>query len=309
MAGTSHRGGQTSLPCGWQSSGSRLSLWPYRSSETRGATRGPQPAVPDLLQDPTHYRPRLQRYSCSRRSPKWAGRRRPWLGAAPELISPIWPTRDGADGPAFYVEGPHLPIAPRLVLVFNRDTGTFPIRRGDLTPTPLIRSHPLLWSLQIGMEKPSNLKLDCSWLRDAAVKASIEEWLGSQIVFSLASERVPQKLADHRLHLLSQRRQIWADRTRARDTSLARIKALDVMEDSRPLTAVEACERKKCREGVAEADLKFEMDLQQQSRQLWLAAGDANTKFFHQAANGRTLTGRSVINGQHSSNSLRVPSS
>ena len=70
-----------------------------------------------------------------------------------------------------------------------------------------------------------------------------------------------------------------------RDAGLARIQDLDIIDDSRPLKAFETCERKKCREDVAEADLRFEMDWMQRSRQLWLAAGDANTKFFHQAAN------------------------
>ena len=80
-----------------------------------------------------------------------------------------------------------------------------------------------------------------------------------------ASERVPKKLIGLRLHLLSQRRQIQADRTRVRDASLACIQALDVMEDSRPLTAFEACERKKRREVVAELDLRVEMDWRQRS--------------------------------------------
>ena len=62
MAGASHRGGQTGLPGGCQSIGSCLNLWPHRSSETRGAMRGPQSAVHDLLWDPAHYRRRLQRY-------------------------------------------------------------------------------------------------------------------------------------------------------------------------------------------------------------------------------------------------------
>ena len=59
------------------------------------------------------------------------------------------------------------------------------------------------------------------------------------------------------------------------------------MEDTRPLSAEEHAARKECRNVVAEADLKIEMDWRQRSRQLWLAAGDANTRFFHQVASGR----------------------
>ena len=46
-------------------------------------------------------------------------------------------------------------------------------------------------------------------------------------------------------------------------------------------------ERKACRDEVAKVDLHIEMDWRQRSRQLWLIAGDANTRFFHQVANGR----------------------
>ena len=130
-------------------------------------------------------------------------------------------------------------------------------------PRPLSTHTPFLWSSQVRMEKPPYFKLDRSWLRDVAVKASIEEWWGSQIVFGPASERLPQKLTGLRLHLLAQRHHIPADRTRARDAGLARIQALDIMEDSRPLTAFEACERKKCCEDVAEADITFEMGWRQ----------------------------------------------
>ena len=38
---------------------------------------------------------------------------------------------------------------------------------------------------------------------------------------------------------------------------------------------------------MVELDLRQEMDWRQRSRQLWLAVGDANIRYFHQVANGR----------------------
>ena len=42
-----------------------------------------------------------------------------------------------------------------------------------------------------------------------------------------------------------------------------------------------------CQRKVAEVDYRIEMDWRQRSRILWLAAGDANKRFFHQSTNGR----------------------
>ena len=65
-----------------------------------------------------------------------------------------------------------------------------------------------------------------------------------------------------------------------------------MLEDTRPLSVEEHAASKKLREGVAEADLKTEMDWRQRSRQLWLVACDANTWFLHQVASGRRRLNR-----------------
>ena len=66
-----------------------------------------------------------------------------------------------------------------------------------------------------------------------------------------------------------------------------RVRCLDAAEDVSPLSVEEDKERKMCQRKVAEVDYQIEMDWRQRSRILWLAAGDANTRFFHQSANGR----------------------
>ena len=74
---------------------------------------------------------------------------------------------------------------------------------------------------------------------------------------------------------------------RTRDDALSAIQELDVLEDTRPLSTKEHVTRKKLQDGVTEANLKTEMDWRQRSRKLRLAAGDANTRFFHQMTSGK----------------------
>ena len=95
------------------------------------------------------------------------------------------------------------------------------------------------------------------------------------------------KLSGLRHHLIGWWRRIREDRTRTRDGALGVIQEQDTLEDTRPLSAEEHAARKELRNEVAEADLEIEMDWRQRSRQLWLAAGDANTRFFHQVARGK----------------------
>ena len=129
--------------------------------------------------------------------------------------------------------------------------------------------------------------MDRSWLRKLGFTEGIKHWWSSRIVYGTPSARVATKLKDLRRHLLELRRNIRRERTSQRDAALARIQALDEMEDNRPLTEIEAQERRTCRAEVAEVDLKYETDWGQRSRQIWLAVGDANTQFFHHFVIGR----------------------
>ena len=163
----------------------------------------------------------------------------------------------------------------------------FPLGLVTALPRPLSDHCPLLWNSNVETVKPPYFKLDRSWLHHEVIKNNIKEWWDNQPALGAASERLTKKLTGLRLYLISRQRQIREELTRARDAALARVHNLDGIEDNRPLTFDEFHERKVCREEVAAADLRVEMDWRQRSRQLWLAAWDANTRYFHQVANGR----------------------
>ena len=142
----------------------------------------------------------------------------------------------------------------------------FPLALATALPWPLSNHTPLMWNSNVETEKPPHFKLDRSWLHNEVIKNSIKDSWGNQTVLGAASERLTKKLTGLRLHLLSRRRQIREERTRVHDAALARVQELDKIEDNRSLMTNESHERKSCREAVATADLRVEMDWRQWSR-------------------------------------------
>ena len=157
----------------------------------------------------------------------------------------------------------------------------FPLAEVFALLRPLSDHTPITWSAKARDCRPTYFKMDRSWLRDEKLKGDICEWWRSRSTFGPASDQLVTKLKDLCHHLFDLRRQIRAARTQARDAALTRVRSLDAVEDSRPLSADEDRERKVCQHKVAEVDLRIEMDWGQQLRLLWLSAGDANTRFFH----------------------------
>ena len=108
-----------------------------------------------------------------------------------------------------------------------------------------------------------------------------------ECTFGTAAARLAKKLLQLRHHLFELRRQIRSDHTSSLDAALARIQEVNAMEDTRPLEPGEVQERRIRRDEVTELDMRLEMDWCQRFKQLWLAARDANTRFFHHVTNGR----------------------
>ena len=156
-------------------------------------------------------------------------------------------------------------------------------------PRPLSDHTPLLWTSQVGLARPTYFKMDRSWFRQAGYKEDLIRWWTAQD-YGPTMPTMPQlvtKLQKLRHYLFEARRQIRTDRNRRRNAALTHIQMMDALEDTRSLTLGELQARRSARDEVAELDLRQEMDWRQRSRQLWLAAGDANTRYFHQVANGR----------------------
>ena len=204
-----------------------------------------------------------------------------------EVIASLGLAEMGPSDRRFTWRGPATQSRLDRFLCSNELLAAFPLAEVSTLPRPLSDHTPILWVTQVGNAKPTYFKLDKSWLRDERLKGEIVQWWSSRLAFGSASDQLSTKLKDLRYHLFARQRQILTARTQSRDVALTRIQALDVVEDSRPLTLDEVKEQKAYRGEVAEVDLRIEMDWRQRSRQLWLAAGDANTQFFHQLANGR----------------------
>ena len=213
------------------------------------------------------------------------------LGASQfrEVIASLGMTEMGPSDQRFTWRGPTTQSRLDRFLCTTEILDSFPLAEVTSLPRPLSNHTPIYWTTQLGEAKAIYFKMDRSWLRDGGLKQEITEWWCSRLTFRLASDKLLTKLKDLCHHLFARRRQIRTSRTQMRDAALAQIFGLDNIEDARPLTPDEKKERKACRDEVAKVDLHIEMDWRQRSCQLWLTVGDANTRFFHQAANGRRL--------------------
>ena len=136
----------------------------------------------------------------------------------------------------------------------------FPLAEVTSLSRSLSDQTPISWSTQAGPSRPTYFKMDRSWLRNGGFKRHIAVWWQSHLNFCSASDRLITKLKDLCHHLFNLRRQIRTARTRNRVTALTRVQMIDAMEELKPLTTEESMKRKTCREEVAEADLRINMD-------------------------------------------------
>jgi hypothetical protein len=90
-----------------------------------------------------------------------------------------------------------------------------------------------------------------------------------------------------------------------KNTLLAGLRELDVMADSRPLSAEEKGKREQLTRDLEKVILMAEICWRQKSRALWLKEGDKNSRFFHCLANSHRNTNtisKILINGSPSTN-------
>ena len=209
--------------------------------------------------------------------PNDGGERDPGSSQFREVIAALGMAKIGPSNWRFTWKGPTTQSWLDWFLCSTELLAAFPLAEVSALARPLSDHTPILWAAWVGSAKPTYFKLDRSWLREGTFKSEILEWWGSRLTFGAALEQLGIKLKDLRHHLFDRRLKIRSERTQSRDAALARVQALDAIEDSRPLLLEELIERKACRATVAEADLRIELDRWQRTRQMWITARDANT--------------------------------
>ena len=195
-----------------------------------------------------------------------AGEGGTWDLDSSERLLQLWAWQRWVLQTGFTWRGPATQSWLDRFLCSNELLVAFPLAEVSTLSRPLSYHTPILWVTQVGDAKSTYFKLDRSWRRDERLKGEIVQWWNSRLAFKSASDQLYTKLKDLRHHLFARRLQIRTARTQSRDAALARIQALDAVEDSRPLRLDEVKERKAYCGEVAEVDLCIEMDWRQRSR-------------------------------------------